>query len=202
MNAVRVVPATADRWPGLGRAFGPRAKDPTSCWCQRFRRHQELDNRSALHREVETARLPVGLLAIGGDEDVLGWTRVVPRSTLPGVTENRALVRILDADADAWWVSCFAVRREHRGSGVGSALLRAAVDWAAQHDASVLDGHPVDTDGLAGTPAASALFTGTLAMFRRAGFNEIGRTFPTRPVVRHLLRVPQANVHRDGRPAR
>ena len=169
MNAVRVVPATADTWPGLGRAFGPRAKDPTSCWCQRFRRHQELDNRSALHREVETARLPVGLLAIGGDEDVVGWTRVVPRSTLPGVTENRALARILDADANAWWVSCFAVRREHRGSGVGTALLKAAVDWAAQHDASVLDGHPVDTDGLASTPAASALFTGTLAMFGEPG---------------------------------
>jgi hypothetical protein len=48
-------------------------------------------------------------------------------------------------------VSCFVVRRAHRGSGIGVALLEAAVDWAAQHRASVLDGHPVDTDGLAGT---------------------------------------------------
>ena len=73
------------------------------------------------------------------------------------------------------------------GSGVGGSLLGAAVDWAAQHGASVLDGHPVDVDGLTGTPSPSALFTGTLAMFQRAGFTEIGRTYRTRPVMRHQL---------------
>ena len=183
---MRVVAATAERWPDLGRVFGPREKNPASCWCQRFRRHEEPDNRGALHREVHEADLPVGLLAIV-DDHVVGWTRVVPRSTLPGITENRALARILDDDPDAWWVSCFVVRREHRGSGIGIALLEAAVDWAAQHGASVLDGHPVDTDGLVGTPSPSAIFTGTLAMFQRAGFAEIGRTYRTRPVMRREL---------------
>ncbi|HET6626382.1 MAG TPA: GNAT family N-acetyltransferase [Nocardioidaceae bacterium] len=186
MTALRVVPATAERWPQLGRVFGPREKDFTSCWCQRFLRHEAPDNRSALQREVQEAAVPVGLLAYR-DHDVVGWTRVVPRSTLSGVTENRALARILDDDPDAWWVSCFVVRREHRGSGVGAALLEAAVDWAAHHGASVLDGHPVDTDGLAGKPSPSAIFTGTLAMFQRAGFTEIGRTYRTRPVMRHNL---------------
>ena len=185
-GAVRVVPATVERWPELGWVFGHRKKDPTSCWCQRFLRHEEPDNRSALQREVQEAGLPVGLLAYR-DDVAVGWTRVVPRSTLPGITENRALARILDEDPDAWWVSCFVVRREHRGSGVGATLLEAAVDWAAQHGASVLDGHPVDTNGFTGTPSPSAIFTGTLAMFQRAGFSEIGRTYRTRPVMRHAL---------------
>lgn len=186
MTTIRVVPATAENWPQLGRVFGPRQKDPNSCWCQHFLRHEEADNRSALKREVQEQPVPVGLLA-GRDDDVVGWTRVVPRSTLPGVMENRALCRILDDDPHAWWVSCFVVRREHRGSGVGVALLEAAVDWAAEHGASVLDGHPVDTHGLAGTPSASAIFTGTLRMFHRAGFTEIGRTYRTRPVMRRSI---------------
>jgi GNAT superfamily N-acetyltransferase len=186
MTKVSVVPATAERWPQLGRVFGPREKDPTSCWCQRFRRHEEAHNRDALQREIHEADIPVGLLAYLHD-DVVGWTRVVPRSTLPGITEHRALARILDEDPDAWWVSCFVMRREHRGSGIGVALLEAAVDWAAQHGASVLDGHPVDTDGLTRTPSPSAVFTGTLAMFQRAGFTEIGRTYRTRPVMRREL---------------
>lgn len=186
MTTIRVVPATAENWPQLGRVFGPRQKDPNSCWCQRFLRHEEADNRSALKREVQEQPVPVGLLAYR-DDDVVGWTRVVPRSTLPGVMENRALCRILDDDPHAWWVSCFVVRREHRGSGVGVALLEAAVDWAAEHGASVLDGHPVDTHGLAGTPSASAIFTGTLRMFHRAGFTEIGRTYRTRPVMRRSI---------------
>ena len=184
--AVRIVPATADQWSRLGHVFGPREKDFTSCWCQRFLRHEEPDNRSALRREVRDAEVPIGLLAYL-DDNVVGWTRVVPRATLPGITENRALARILDDDPDAWWVSCFVVRREHREKGIGAALLHAAVAWAAKHGASVLDGHPVDTHPLTGSPAPSAIFTGTLAMFHRAGFTEIGRTYPTRPVMRHKI---------------
>ena len=186
-GAVLVVPATIERWPELGWVFGPGGKDPTSCWCQRFLRHEEPDTRTALQREVQEAELPVGLLAYR-DDVAVGWTRVVPRSTLPGITENRALARILDEDPDAWWVSCFVVRSEHRGSGVGAALLegRGGLGGSAQH-LDALDGHPVDTNGLTGPPSPSAIFTGTLDMFQRAGFTEIGRTYRTRPVMRHTL---------------
>ena len=186
MAGVRVVPAMPEDWPRVGRVFGPRERNPNACWCQRFLRHDEPDNRSALRREIQRATIPVGLLAYRGDTTV-GWTRVVPRATLPGVTGNGALARILDDDPDAWWVTCFVVPREQRGSGVGLALLQAAVSWAAQHGASVLDGHPVDTRELARPPSPAAVFTGTLGMFQRAGLTEIGRTYRTRPVMRRNL---------------
>jgi GNAT superfamily N-acetyltransferase len=183
---LRVLPVTADGWSTLGQVFGPRGENSTSCWCQRFRRHDDPDNRSALRREIDEAAVPVGLVAYSGVEPV-GWTRVVPRATLPGVTENRALSRLLDDDPEAWWVACFVVRRDRRRSGVGTTLLEAAVDWAAQHDGSVLDGHPVDTGGRSAPASPSAVFTGTLEMFQRAGFTELGRTYRTRPVMRRVL---------------
>ena len=55
------------------------------------------------------------------------------------------------------------------------------------HGASELAGYPVDTNGLAGTPSPSAIFTGTRTMFQQAGFTEIGRTYRTRPVMRLKL---------------
>ncbi|MFF1571624.1 GNAT family N-acetyltransferase [Leifsonia sp. NPDC058292] len=118
------------------------------------------------------------------DGEPAGWTRVVPRATLPGVMGNRALQKLLDPDPLAWWVACVTVRRESRGAGVGVELLGAAATWAQEHGATVLDGHPVDVALLKSAPSASALFTGTVSMFRAAGFDEIGRTYVSRPVMR------------------
>lgn len=35
--------------------------------------------------------------------------------------------------------------------------------------------------------SGSALYTGTMAMFVAASFTEVGRTFPTRPVMRLMM---------------
>jgi GNAT superfamily N-acetyltransferase len=187
--SIEVRPATPDRWADVAAVFaGRRGRD--ACWCQRFRRHDAADNQSALRLEIDTSPVPIGLVAYE-DEQPAGWTRVVPRHTLPGVVENAALRRLFAndsrADASAWWVSCVVVLRGHRGHGVGVALLRAAIDHAQGRGAGVLDGHPVDVARLSDRPAPSALFTGTRSMFVAAGFDEIARTYPSRPVMRKVL---------------
>ncbi|MFF1633072.1 GNAT family N-acetyltransferase [Leifsonia sp. NPDC058248] len=186
--AVTILPATADRWEDIVRVFGIRGDDPSWCWCRRFLTQPDgpagTDNRSTLRREVAEAATPPGLIA-SVDGVPVGWTRVGPRSRFPGVTSNRALARVLYDDPDAWWVTCFAIDGRHRRSGVGSALLLAAVDFARDHGASAVEGHPVDVAGLTtDTVSGSALFTGTMTMYVAAGFAEIARTYPTRPVMR------------------
>ena len=88
-------------------------------------------------------------------------------------------------DASVWSVACFFIPRAHRGSGIGRALLDHAVRHAREAGASVLEGYPVDT---AGTRAqASSVFTGTLDLFRGAGFAVVARRVERRPVVRLSL---------------
>jgi GNAT superfamily N-acetyltransferase len=178
-----VAAATADRWDDVAAALG--ARRPDACWCQRFRGSPGPDHRAALRREV-SGDVPIGLLAYV-DGAPAGWSRVVPRHTLPVVRDNRALRRLLPDDPAAWWVACVVVHRSYRGRGVGAALVRAAVDHARAHGATVLHGHPVDVARLSARPSASALFTGTVTQFAAAGFTEIGRTYPSRPVLRHGL---------------
>ena len=185
---VRVESATQDRWEDVVAVLGTRASRADTCWCQRFRVHDQPSNRDELRREIEESSVPVGLLAYL-DDTPAGWSRVSPRAALPGVLNNRALQRILDDDPAAWWVTCFAVRGKHRGMGIGTTLLLAALEHARLYGASVLEGHPVDVSQLrAARVSGSAVFTGTLAMFDAAGFHEIGRTFPSRPVMRSVIR--------------
>lgn len=196
LMAVQVRPATADRWSDLVEAFGRRGEDPSWCWCQRFLGPPDrgpgdstptLDNRDALRHEIAHAAVPPGLLAYVEDQPV-GWTRVGPRSDFPGVTGNRALARVLTEEPGIWWVTCFAVDSRHRRTGVGSALLKAGVDLAREHEATAVEGHPVDVPALtAARVGGSAIFTGTVAMFTDAGFTEVARTHPTRPVMRRTL---------------
>ena len=184
-QTLTVLLATIDRWADVAAAFGRRGRDPSTCWCQRFIGDSAGgDNRAALLRQIETAPVPFGLIAYLGDAPV-GWSRISPRAELPGVLKNRAIQRLVSDDPDAWWVTCFSVDARARGRGVGRALLNAAVEHARANGASAVEGHPVDVSGLqAEKVSGSALFTGTMAMFVAAGFSEIGRTYPTRPVMR------------------
>jgi len=195
--SIEVQPATADRWGDVVTVFGRRGEDPSWCWCQLFLRPHppepsasgaRPDNRGALHQELTHAAVPPGLIAYA-DGHPAGWSRVGPRGAFPGVRGNRALAKLLSHDdAGAWWVTCFVVDSRHRRSGVGAALLRAAVGFARDHDATAVEGHPVDVAALkAARVAGSGLFTGTMAMFTAAGFVEVGRTYPTRPVMKLSL---------------
>jgi len=193
MPSLEVHPLTLDRWDDLASVFGRRGNDPAWCWCRRFLQpppeqadlpREGRDNRVALRSEVANADVPPGLVAYLGDQPA-GWTRVGPRDGFAGVRGNRALAHMLDPDPGTWWVTCFAVAPRARRDGVGTALLRAAVEFAFAQGARSVEGHPVDVSALkAGQASASAIFTGTLAMFSAAGFTEVGRTFPSRPVMR------------------
>ena len=175
------------------RVFGRRGEDPSWCWCQLFLHPAPTgsatsepvpDNREALRQEIAHAAVPPGLLAYVDDHPV-GWTRVGPRIDFPRVGGNRALAKLLRDEPGVWWVTCFAVDSRYRRSGVGSALLNAAVEFARDHGATAVEGHPVDVARLsAARVGGSAVFTGTVAMFAAAGFTEVGRTYPSRPVMR------------------
>jgi GNAT superfamily N-acetyltransferase len=188
----RTEPATSARWDDVVSAFGRRGVDPSWCWCRRFMERdlaaaEATDNRTALHREISTALIAPGLVAYV-DDTPAGWTRVMPRNDVPGVMANRALRRLLADDPGAWWVTCFAVQQQYRSIGVGRVLLKAAVLHALEHGATSVEGHPVDTDALkAEHTSGSALFTGTMRLFLAAGFTEVGRTYPSRPIMRHPL---------------
>jgi len=64
-------------------------------------------------------------------------------------------------------------------------MLRAAVDYARSCGARVVEAYPVDKQ----EPShPDFMFFGAKSMYDRAGFWEVARRRPTRPVVRKALR--------------
>lgn len=60
--------------------------------------------------------------------------------------------------------------------------LPAACDLAAAHGARIVEGYPVEPEKKTMPPVFA--FTGLASAFRRAGFREVERRSPTRPIMR------------------
>jgi ribosomal protein S18 acetylase RimI-like enzyme len=197
VTALDVRPVDAGRWAELERFFGPNGAY-SGCWCTYFRRRgREFDegcrdqgagNRRFLARLTAEGEMP-GLLGYDGDEPV-GWVSVAPRPQFERVLRSPTLRPGLVADdhpddPSVWALVCFWIPRQRRGQGVGGRLLDAAVTYARSNEARVLEAYPVDTAGR--KESTNSLYTGTLRMFLRAGFREVGRRSDRRPVVRRRL---------------
>ena len=171
---------TRDRWDDLYQLFGDRGAY-SGCWCQWFRapnavyqRRGNEGNRAAMREAVDDDHVP-GLLAYREGQPV-GWVSVSPRrdyGRIVGDEDTADREEALEPKASpVWAVVCFYIDRHHRGTGVASALLAAAVEHARDSGASVLEAYPIEPEGQ--TDNASA-FTGLRSMFERAGFRETGR---------------------------
>jgi hypothetical protein len=191
MDAAAVVaPATPDRWADVETVFGSRG-DPARCWCQWFYADAHVAggavadrNRDALCSQVRQGP-PPGVLAHRDGEPV-GWCAVAPRPTytrLPRTEVLRGTPPAELADPAVWSVTCFVVRVGHRRGGLSRVLLDGAVRLARDGGARVVEGYPVDVAAKAATSSAE-LYHGALSTFLSAGFLEVARPRPARPVVR------------------
>ena len=197
--ALDIQPLTPGRLPDLAELF-EQGGDPKWCWCAyfRIRGFDFSSGGKARHRKVmETAvaenakedRAP-GLVAYDGDEAV-GWISIGPREDYERLAHSTVLKPI--DDKPVWSIVCFVVGRRSRGRGVAGQLLRAGIDYARDHGATMLEAYPVDVTAGKRIDSGS-VYRGTLTMFERAGFKVVDRRptpgGPPRPIVRRGLRPP------------
>jgi GNAT superfamily N-acetyltransferase len=135
-------------------------------------------NRAAFQRIVRKGP-PPGILAYVEGEAV-AWCAVAPREAYAQLARSRVL-KPLDAEP-VWSVSCIFVTRAYRRRGVSVALLRAAGEFAASQGARIVEGYPVEP--YSGKMPDAFAWTGTVAAFRAAGYEEAARGSPKRPIMR------------------
>lgn len=182
---LNIYPLTPDRWEELAALFGPRGA-VGGCWCMWWRLNRSVynqqkgaGNQAAFKAIVDSGAVP-GLLAYAGGQPA-GWISIGPREAFPALERSRVLKRV--DDQPVWSVVCFFIDRAHRRQGVSLQLLKAAVAYAGQHGAQIVEGYPEEPrKGQAPDPF---VFTGLASTFRQAGFVEVMRRSDTRPIMRY-----------------
>ena len=184
---LRIEPLTEDTWEPLAAMFRERG-DPRWCWCQfwrlrsrdfaalkvpelRERLHDQAVVATPARIESDQPSPPSGLVAIergdDGLEHAVGWVGLGPRLGFERIVRSRVIPEI--DDRPVWSIVCFAVSERARRRGIGSRLLAAAVECARAWRAAGVEAYPLDLEPGEQVEAGAA-YTGTLAMFRRAGF--------------------------------
>jgi GNAT superfamily N-acetyltransferase len=83
-----------------------------------------------------------------------------------------------------WSVTCFFVAKSFRRQGITVELLRAAIEHVRKQGGKTVEGYPVETQK---DMPAPFIYTGTASAFERAGFREVARRTPTRPIFRYFI---------------
>lgn len=181
-------PLTAERWPDLEALFLAKGCSMArACWCMYYREQgkpavpegQTLSAfRRAGLRTLAHQDPPPGLLAYEDDEPV-GWVSFGPREDFRKLA-NSPVMKPVDAQP-VWSIVCFVVPPAYRHRGIASALLEAAIRYATERGAPLLEAYPVDKPERG---KDDWLWHGAKSMYDKAGFEEVARRKPTRPVVR------------------
>jgi ribosomal protein S18 acetylase RimI-like enzyme len=192
-DSLSIRPLTTKRWPDLVSLFErPGLSVARGCFCMYYRRSGRNErppgmsysesNKRALKALVDRGVVP-GLLGYQGKRPV-GWVSLGPREDYAKLKRS-SVMKPVD-DKPVWSIVCFVVDPELRGRGVADAMLKGAMVWAREQGVRLLEAYPCDKPARA---ADDSMWFGAKSMFDRAGFVEVARRKPMRPVVRRKLRA-------------
>jgi len=184
---------TLERWGDLETLFHT-SPVMSSCWCMsqrtraseftRFGSAARQRNREAMHGLVAAGTIP-GLLAYVDGRPV-GWISVGPREQFARIQHSPAL-RPVD-DLPVWSIVCMYTHPDYRRQGLTLALIQAAVQHAAVHEAAAVEAYPLAEWG--GKVGVSDACTGMAGTFRELGFEEVGVAGSNRGTPRLIMRYP------------
>jgi GNAT superfamily N-acetyltransferase len=191
--ALTVRPLTPDRFGDLEAIFDAKGCSVArGCWCMYYRvsgksdwtrpsDKQRRNSKDAL-KALAAHDPPPGLIGYRGKTPV-SWISLGPREDYAKLAKS-PVMRPVD-EQPVWSIVCFVVPSEFRRQGVAREMLAGAVRYAKKRGVKLLEAYPVDRSE---PKAADASWFGSKRMFDEAGFDEVARRRPDRPVVRLHVR--------------
>jgi GNAT superfamily N-acetyltransferase len=187
---IQVHPLTKSRWRDLVDLFNrPGGSIVRGCWCMYYRKSGASSsgasgkkNKRALRALVNRDIAP-GLVAYRAGRPI-GWISLGPREDYHRL-EHSPVMKPVD-DKPVWSIICFFIDPKERGKGVSNALLKAGIAYARSKGAKLLEAYPIDKKERS---HPDFMWFGAKSLYDQAGFTEIARRKPIRPVMRRAVRA-------------
>jgi GNAT superfamily N-acetyltransferase len=153
-------------------------------WKLRGKAFEEAQGNMArqMHKSIVDSKVITGLIAYS-DGYPIGWVAVEPRSAYPRLAHSRALKPV--DHREVWSITCFFVAKNYRRKGVMVELLKAAAGYVKKQGGKIVEGYPVDAQK---DMPAPFIYTGAASAFQQAGFKEVARNTPARPIFRLTIK--------------
>ena len=191
-SPLEIHPLEPKRWKDLETLFGgPGGSQVRGCWCMFYRRSGRAGkpadmtysqfNKCALKALVDQGVAP-GLIGYR-DGKPIAWVSLGPRDDYAKLARS-SVMKPVD-DKPVWSIICFYTAKEARGQHLAEAMLQGAIEYARSCGARLVEAYPVDNRGRI---ADDSMWFGSKGMYDRAGFVEVARRKPARPMVRKTLR--------------
>jgi GNAT superfamily N-acetyltransferase len=184
---LRFHPLTPERWEDLVELFGEHGAYG-GCWCmwwRKTRRQFEEDqgdgNRKHLRSIVESGVIP-GIL-VYRDNRAVGWCSIAPRDHYGSLERSPVLKRI--DDQPVWSLVCLFVAKEFLREGVAERLVKAALEYAGQSGATIVEAYPTISSGKDLPPVSS--YMGVPRLFERVGFEVCAQPSKSKLLMRYTF---------------
>ena len=188
LSLLKFYPANKLRWKDIEKLFGERGACG-GCWCMswrlkssEFEKNKGGKNKNVFKQIVYKGKEP-GIIAYL-DKEPIGWCAVAPRNEYVRLENSRVLKRI--DNEPVWSITCLFIAKPFRRKGISVAILKAAIEHCKNKKVGIVEAYPVIPYNKK-MPEAFA-WTGIYSAFLKAGFEDMPRISPSRPIMRYYIR--------------
>jgi GNAT superfamily N-acetyltransferase len=180
---------TEETWPDFSALVERNGGVWGGCWCMAFHAegvgagHTIAGNREAKRRHVENGTVHQVLVYDG--EVCVGWCQFGRPAELPTIKNQRAYEKEADRLPD-WRIGCIFTDPKHRGSGIATVAVSAALEHIADQGGGLVEAYPEQTEGRP-EQRGTYLQTGPESLFERYGFARVRRIAKWRWVMRAAI---------------
>jgi GNAT superfamily N-acetyltransferase len=180
-------PLTKSIWKDFEELFGERGACG-GCWCMAWRLSSKDfeklkgdGNKKAMKKIVDDNEIPGIIAYINGKP--AGWCSFAPREKFIRLENSRVLAKI--DNKPVWSITCLFIAKPFRRQGLSGEILKGVIQFCKKKKIKMLEAYPVEpyNDNI---PAVFA-WTGIPSAFEKAGFKEVERRTPKKPIMRYYL---------------